>query len=51
MIAEFGAAGLDGGLDQFRYNLRPFLLLPPDRRDLPNPDFIGKTNRMRGWTI
>ncbi len=51
MIAEYGMAGLDGGLDQFRDNLRPFLLLPPDRRDLPNPDFIDKTNLMRGWTI
>ena len=51
MIAEYWMAGLDGGLDQFRYNLRPFLLLPPDRRDLPNPDFIDKTNLMRGWTI
>lgn len=51
MIAEYGMAGLDGGLDQFRCNLRPFLLVPPDRRDLPNPDFIDKTNLMRGWTI
>jgi putative restriction endonuclease len=51
MAAEFRRTSHDGGLDQFRGNLRPLLILPPDRRDRPNPDFVTATNEMRGWNV
>ena len=38
-----------GGLDSFRDNLREALLLPADKRDYPNPDFIRKSRSSKRW--
>lgn len=51
MADEFQRSGHDGGLGRFRHTLRPLLLLPPDCRDHPRPDFIDAINTMRGWAI
>ena len=48
-VVELQRANLDGGLDRFRRDLKPFLLLPPDRRDCPRQDFIEEANKIRGW--
>ena len=49
MVGELKARGLDGKLDRFHNNLRPFIALPPDKRDYPAPAFIEKANALRGW--
>lgn len=41
---------LSGGLKQFRSMLRPQILLPPDRKDRPNPAMVDEGNALRGWT-
>ncbi len=51
MADEFKKTSLDGGLDDFRKRLRPLLILPPDKRDRPDPAFIAATNTMRGWAL
>lgn len=49
MADAFQRSGHDGGIGRFRHNLRPLLILPPDRRDYPRPDFIDAVSTMRGW--
>lgn len=51
MAAEFRRTAHDGGLGEFRERLRPLLILPPDKRDRPDPAFISATNTMRGWAF
>ena len=48
-IQELKETGHDGGLKKFSKNIRPILILPPDRRDRPRKEFIQKANRIRGW--
>lgn len=50
-LAALRASLLDGGWPEFRASLRPQILLPPDRRDRPNPDRITEVNRLRGWNV
>lgn len=40
---------LAGGLGKFRQGLRRALILPADRRDFPNPEYIRVGRRARGW--
>lgn len=49
-LARLKASMLDGGWREFRSALRPQILLPPDRRDRPNPDRITEVNALRGWS-
>lgn len=42
-------ANLIGGLPEFRQNLRDAILLPADRRDYPNPDYIRHARTVRRW--
>lgn len=48
-VEEFGHIGRDGGLEAFKNALRPALILPPDKRDRPDPKFISASNELRGW--
>jgi putative restriction endonuclease len=48
-VEEFARTGHDGGLDEFKKALRPALILPPDKRDRPDPGFISTSNILRGW--
>lgn len=45
-VSELADLGLDGGLIDFRSSLGR-LILPPDRRQWPKPEFIRKANRFR----
>jgi len=49
-VSEFETTGHDGGLKEFRSALRPILILPPDKKDKPDPKFIAASNAVRGWT-
>lgn len=49
MAADLKSEGHDGGLLEFRKNLRPLILLPPDKKDRPATAFIAPANKMRGW--
>lgn len=51
MAEEFRQSGDDGGLEAFRANLRPMLILPPDRRDRPKETYIATVNGLRGWAL
>ena len=42
-----GEAG--GGLRQFQRHLRDAIILPADRRDYPNPDYIKQARTVRQW--
>ena len=51
MVKDFRKTSHDGGIDDFRRIIKPLIILPPDRRDRPNPDFVKATNQMRGWNL
>ena len=51
MLDKLRTENLVGGLDRFKHELRPVLLLPPDRRDRPSKRFVEMANRHRGWTL
>ncbi len=51
VIDKLKAENLVGGLERFEGELRPVLLLPPDRRDRPSRHFVEMANRHRGWTL
>ena len=38
------------GLDNFRHNLRPIILLPPATTDRPHVEYVILANKVRGWT-
>ena len=38
-----------GGLEKFRRNLRPAILLPNDRRDYPDKNYVTKAREVRKW--
>jgi hypothetical protein len=39
-----------GGLANFRKNLRPILIVPPDKKDWPAKKYVESGNALRGWT-
>lgn len=41
--------GFDGGMDTFRDNLRPMIIVPPAVNDRPNINFVRGANILRGW--
>lgn len=41
--------GFDGGMDTFRDNLRPVIIVPPAVNDRPNIHFVRDANILRGW--
>lgn len=49
-LAALKVSALEGGWPQFRTALRAQILLPPDKRDRPNPARIKEANTLRGWT-
>lgn len=49
MVKKLKADARDGGLATFRKNLRPVLVIPPDKKDRPAKNFVEKANAMRGW--
>ncbi|WP_082028791.1 HNH endonuclease [Xanthomonas sacchari] len=50
-LRGLGEYNLLGGLEQFRGNLRPLMLLPADRRDYPSPSNLALSRRVRAWKI
>lgn len=48
-IERLTDANLSGGLRQFQRNLRDAIILPADRRDYPNPDYIKQSRTVRQW--
>lgn len=50
-VNELVESGRDRKLPEFRSALRRTLHLPPDRRDRPNPSFVGMANELRGWSL
>ena len=50
-VDEFKKTGHDGGIDGFRQTLRPLLILPPDKKERPNAEFVAAVNSMRGWEL
>lgn len=51
MERELVAAGLDGGLADFRARLFPMIEVPPNRADRPSPAFVDQVNTLRGWAL
>lgn len=41
--------GFDSGMDTFRDNLRPMIIVPPAVNDRPNINFVRDANILRGW--
>ena len=41
--------GFEGGMDTFRNNLRPMIIVPPAVNDRPNINFVRGANILRGW--
>jgi putative restriction endonuclease len=41
--------GFDGGMNTFRDNLRPMIIVPPAINDRPNINFVSSANILRGW--
>ena len=41
--------GFDGGMETFRNNLRPMIIVPPAVNDRPNINFVRGANVLRGW--
>jgi putative restriction endonuclease len=50
-VEEYKKTGHDGGIDEFRKQLLPLLILPPDKKERPKADFITAVNTMRGWQV
>lgn len=40
---------LAGGLKEFKRNLKAAILLPADKRDYPNRDYINEARTVRNW--
>lgn len=49
MIAQLKVDDRAEGLTTFKKNLRPVLIIPPDKRDRPNAKFVSAANTLRGW--
>jgi len=43
--------GLDGGMEKFINDLRPFIHVPPAINDRPHIKFIETANEIRGWQL
>jgi putative restriction endonuclease len=50
-IKKLGEQNQLGGLDDFRSNLKPAIILPSDRRDHPDPELIESSRQFRGWEL
>lgn len=48
-LSQLTEANLIGGLRQFQKNLRDAIILPADRRDYPDPDYIRQARAVRQW--
>lgn len=48
-VNRLAEANLAGGLKQFRRDLLAAIILPSDRRDYPNPDYIKQARKVRQW--
>jgi putative restriction endonuclease len=48
-LNELRGKNLLGGLQTFRDDLRPVILLPPDKRDWPAGENITRGREIRGW--
>ncbi len=48
-MEELQAAGLAGGFQRFRDNLREIISVPAKQASRPNPAFVEKANALRGW--
>lgn len=50
-VAALKAEDRGKGLKSFEDGLRPFLIVPPDKKDRPSPKFVTKANKLRGWSF
>jgi putative restriction endonuclease len=50
-VNKLKEVGLDGGMDVFRKNLRPVIIVPPAVSDRPNVNFVRDANILRGWEL
>lgn len=48
-VERLTEANLIGGLRQFQRHLRDAIILPADRRDYPNPDYVKHARTVRQW--
>jgi putative restriction endonuclease len=48
-LQELRASKLDSGFEWFAQSLRPVLLLPADKRDWPDSEFVQLGRNIRGW--
>lgn len=48
-LTKLKEIGFDGGMEEFRNNLRPIINVPPAINDRPNINFIKEANKLRGW--
>lgn len=50
MVQKLKADDQAAGLESFRKNLKPFLIVPPDKKDRPAEKFVNAANVLRGWS-
>jgi len=50
-VEELRRKRLVEGLDNFRNNLRQYIILPPEVTQRPHVEYIKLANRIRGWNI
>ena len=48
-VAKLTSDNRVGGIDDFKNNLRPIIILPNDRRDRPPTAYIVESRRIRRW--
>ena len=49
LVDEIKALKLAEGIDRFKRDLLPMILLPPATSDRPHIEYINTANRIRGW--
>ena len=49
-VLQLKQNGLDGGLEDFKNNLRPIIHLPPAISDRPHIEYIRSANQIRAWS-
>ena len=50
LVDEIKALKLAEGIDRFKRDLLPMILLPPATSDRPHVEYIKTANRIRGWS-
>ena len=50
-LMELANAGQDKGAARFRRELSETVRLPPNDQDWPNPVYVERANRLRGWSL